>query len=35
MEYLPPKSHEMRNELVEELILIGGATVVQNWAVIP
>jgi hypothetical protein len=28
-------SHELRNELVEELILIGGAKVVQNWTVIP
>jgi hypothetical protein len=27
-------THAMRNEVVEELILIGGATVVQNWTVI-
>jgi hypothetical protein len=29
------KTHELRNELVEELILIGGAKVVQNETVIP
>jgi hypothetical protein len=32
---LLPISHELRNELVEEVILIGGAKVVQNWTVIP
>jgi hypothetical protein len=26
-----PMSHELRNELVEELIAIGGAEAVQNW----
>ncbi|MBO0781257.1 MAG: hypothetical protein J2P37_20755, partial [Ktedonobacteraceae bacterium] len=25
------KSHELRNEIVEELILIGGGKVAQNW----
>ena len=28
-------SHELRNETVEELILIRGGKVVQNWMLIP
>src|SRR6266699_2369176 len=28
-------SHELRNETVEELILIRGGKVVQNWMMIP
>ena len=28
-------AHAMRNEVVEELNLIGGAKVVQNWTVTP
>jgi hypothetical protein len=29
-----PCAHDLRNELVEELILMGGAKVVQNWTLI-
>ena len=28
-------SHELRNEIVEELVPIRGAKAVQNWTVIP